>query len=230
MDYRYFNNIYPRRGRADFDERANRNWEYLKKGRNCAAHLLYLNLRTKHSKLEEEQEKFNIFLIWLILCLKRPWENNWKCPISDEFLKNEIGDILDETLKTYPDLPDSKTLRSHIKKEYFKLIVAWIPARPKLRKMIMALRKAFGFNELQLLQKIRWPKKPDFEPLKLLVPLSEQRYISRRDLMRKFGINKEHFDDLLARLIRVPLAEDYIKIKKFPNNSVWIIYTGPFFR
>lgn len=53
--------------------------------------------------------------------------------------------------------------------------------------------------------------------------MSSQRYYKKRDLMRKLRINKERYDLIL----KWAKDRDLIKLKEFPQRSVFIIWNEP---
>ena len=221
-----FERIFPEENSPDFLERLDWNLknlskETMEKDDYCAA-FLYFGYKKKEYKLiefsKEDRErglndKFHFFVLWLILCLKRPWQKNWKWSIDEED-KDKASDILDKFLEKFPYLPDLQTLRWHKKKERFKECVAEAMLLPMLSKLEEAFKACYG----EIFKKLKPALYPTvFEFVREIV--SEKYYI-KRDLYRKLRINVKDCDLLL----KWAKAKSLIKLKKLSNNSVLIIY------
>jgi len=218
--------VYPRKNSPGFIKHIDQTW------RNLENDYYIERLNQEFKPNRGKIDKLTIFYLWLFLCLERPWEKDGECSISEKVGEDtwiEIYDVLDKLPRDFPDLPDldPRTLRKYRKRWDFILIATWIAVDQKslikLGKAILRLgKKMKSFGEQ--LRKIgsknqgRWKLISKFiEFLKL------QKYVSKRDLMRKLGINKKDCDSLL----REAEKKGFVRIKQLPQNSIWIIYTGP---
>ena len=214
-----FEKAFPEENSPDFLERLawnlkNLSEETMEKNDYCAA-LLYYQLKTKGYKLE----KFFVFVLFIILCLKRPWQKNWKWSIHEKD-QQKVSDILKKFLEEFNDLPNAQTLRYHVKKEKFKEVVAQATLAPILSKLEEPFIDIFG----DLLKEL-WKRKLDLEsPFKFINEMSSQGCYQKRDLYKeKLRINKEHCDLLL----KWAEDRDLIKLEKFSQGSIFITWNEP---
>lgn len=217
-----FDKIFPKEGSPDFNKHVRQNWGNLNvekiEGKYCQAAILYQISKPKRNKLN----KFYIFILWLFLCLERPWEKNWKYSLSEKGGKDiwvKIDKILSNIPEDFSDTwyPDIQTIRKYMKEEDCK------------KKVVAVI---LGPNFIKFSKTLWWVlNKPVFKKLdrkrikylfKFMNILETQRIIRKWDLMRKFQADKGYFDFLLKKAEK----EKFIKIKKFPHNSAWIIYNG----
>lgn len=211
-----FERAFPEESSPDFLERVAWNLknlleERMEKDDYCAA-FLYSGLKKKEYKLD----KFYFFVLWLIFCLERPWKKNWKLSLGKEEL-DKASDILEKFLGKFPDLPDPQILRWY-RKKFKEYIAEAIFLLPMISKLEEPFKDIFGelFREL-------WKRNLGLEiTFKFIEEISSQRYYRKRDLMRKLRINKEQCDLLL----KWAKDRDLIKLKEFPQGSVWITYNG----
>jgi ribosomal protein S25 len=227
---RQMDKAYPKENSPGFTERVKLVWQNLDD--DYYIEKLSQEFKPNRGKIN----KLTLFYLWLILCFQQPWEKDEKCRLSEKRLDSLSGsqeaankDIwgkinnIFEQQKDFLNYPEMRTLRNYMKREDFMLIAAWIAVdqKPliKLGKTIIRLKNKMRSNWKQF-------KKIDFKRWKLISKfikfLKSQKYISKRDLMRKLGINKKDCDSLL----REAESRGFIKVKKYSNNSVWIIYTG----
>lgn len=216
---------YPQESSPDFYDRIYQNWQNLKKGRikgkDCYASMLYRELKPKRGKIR----KFAAFVMYLILCLERPWEKEWKLSLSIQNFKsmeNKINKILKKIPEDFPDLPDPKTLRRFKGKKLFKWKVHGIAEIAENPEIFKKLNQLITFI-------LRWKplkeplKKIDFEYWNILVYLHSQRHTTKRDLYKKLRINSQRCNSILKKAEK----QGFIKIKKHLHESVWITWIGP---
>ena len=211
-----FDRAFPKKESKNFLERAAQNWKNLMEERiekeDYYAAILYFQLKTKKYKLD----KFYVFILWLILCVKRPWEKGWKFSLSEKDL-NEISSLLEKIIKDFPELPDLPTLRKYWRREKFKEDVALTTLVPMLSKLKEPFKDCFE----EILKNL----KPNLWEIvfKFIDEISSQRYYTKRDLMRKLRISKDQFDLIL----KWAEDRDLIKHEKFPQGSVFITWNEP---
>lgn len=223
-------NAYPRESSPDFYDRIHLNWQNLKKdrikGMDCYASMLYREFKPKRGKIE----KFTAFVMYLYLCLKRPWEKGWRLSFSEkqnEDIWAKICRILEKISEDFPSYPEPRTLRKFKRKRLFKWKVhgiAEISENPevfkKLNQIIAFILRWKPFEE----PSIRKPlKKIDFEYRNILIYLYSQRHTTKRDLYRKFRISNKKCTQYLKKAEK----EGFIKTKQYLHKSVWITWTGP---
>ena len=227
---RQMDKAYPKENSPGFTERVKLVWQNLDDD-------YYIEKLSREFKPNRGKiNKLTLFYLWLFLCIERPWEKERKYILDEKQGKNiynKFYDISDKLGVDFPDAPNPNTLKKHLKRENFDQTVSWIAIDPKelvakLGKVFIKLEKKislFQKNVLRIGQK--YFKKIDFEYAKLFYKslkfIELKKHISKRDLMRKLGINKKDCDSLLREAERQGL----VRIKQFPQNSVWIIYTGP---
>jgi len=174
--------------------------------------------------------KATIFYLWLLLCIERPWESGW------EYFLNEKGwekfwtkacKIVDKLPENSVDYIDILTIKKHRKRENFDRIVSWAAIDPKIfNKVVRPLaKKVFKVNEVMKLL-ARSLKKIGDRRTELVIKFNKlvkaEKYIRKRDLMRKLSINSAMCDSLLKQAEN----RNFATAKKFSQNSTWIIYTG----
>jgi len=223
-----FERIFPEENSPDFLERLDWNLknlseETMEKDDYCAA-FLYFGYKKKEYKLIEFSkedlerglnDKFHFFVLWLILCFKRPWQQNRKWSVDKKDL-DKAFDILVKFLEKFPDLPDLQTLKWHINKERLKECVAEAMLLPMLSKLEETFKACYG----EIFKKL----KPALYPtvFKFVREIISEKYYIKRDLYRKLRINEKDCDLLLK------WAKDrgLIKLNEYPQRSVWITYIG----
>ena len=218
--------FYPKEDK-DFHKRIRREWKHLKdgktEGKDCTASVLFLHLKTRR----REPIKHTVLVLWLYLCIDRPWEKNWQYS-----LRKKVHDRIRERLKKSGTGSkfNIETLKKHISKKSFRGIVIapiqfnqimenFIPARDQFMEKVKRLDQ----NE-----SVEWPRIFTKEHADFIhsIPrvhdyIRSQKFMGRRDLMRKFKINKAQCDLILETL------RDDIKIKEWPTGSIGIWYRGP---
>lgn len=232
---------FPKKSSQNFLNQVRQNWQNLERGevnkKGNAALRLYNEFRPAKGRID----KFTIFSLWLYLCLNRPWERNWKVIISDyykgkariskrdnETQKNwiKLDEILDQLEIGFPDYPQIHTLRRYTKRKDFKNVITWTAADPGVSVVIgkMFIEGAKAFERMAEGSK---DKHIDYKSLKLNFKFANyvrsQKHVKKRDLMRKLMINKKECDLLLTEAVN----QNFIKLKEFSQNTVWITYTGP---
>lgn len=247
MDLTRIERMFPKTDTPGFIENATREWHNLLKGitegRCTIASRLRDSLKPKRGKLKE----YTVFVVWLILCLERPWERPdfmkltlnhwiedgqnkvWRFNLTEkhgENIWNRIGGIL-ARIDAYPYNFQLRTLRNHLKKSKLKSVVISQLIDPNIFYGFGEPFKKFGKSVRSMAEAMRQLIRPDLiRSARLLEYLKKQKHVSKRDLMRKFGINKTRCDYLLEYILSED--ENYIKILDgLPDNSVWIVYTGP---
>jgi hypothetical protein len=248
MDLTRIERMFPKTDAPSFLEHASREWHNLMKGitegRCTIVSRLRDSLKPKRGRLKE----YTVFVVWLILCLERPWERPafmkltlnhwiedgqnkaWQFNLTEEHgenIWNRIDAILARFLDDYPTSFQLRTLRNQLKKSKLKSVVISQLIDPNIFYGFGAPFKKFGKSIRSLAEAMSPLFKSDLiQAARLFEYLKEQKHISKRDLMRKFGINKARCDYLLNYILSED--ESYLKILDgFPNHSVWIVYTGP---
>ena len=153
----------------------------------------------------------------------------WRFNLTEEHgenIWNRIDTILARVLDDYPTNFQLRTLRNHLKKSKLKSVVISQFIDPNL---FYGLREAFnkiGKSVRSMAEAMSLLFRPDLiQAARLFEYLKEQKHIRKRDLMRKFGINKSRCDYLLEYILSED--ESFLKILDgLPDNSVWILYTG----
>lgn len=220
MNYenKFFSRFYPAKNSAKFENLARENWLNFQNmkiaGNNSAAVWLFLSLGSKHFKV-------TVFAAWLILCLKRPWQNmplntlndfikikGLHCAFSEKFLNKEVEPLFKKI--TGCQLPSLQTLRVLMSKRQFQKNALNLPITKdaKLYKLMRVLSQVFRNMK---------------GPFKLFIFIKDEKYVTKSELMRKFGLRKKQCDRWLQRLV----DEDLVRIKKYPNRRTFIVYTGP---
>ena len=247
MDLTRIERMFPKTDAPGFIEHASREWHNLMKGitegRCTIVSRLRDSLKPKRGRLKE----YTVFVVWLILCLERPWERPafmkltlnhwiedgqnkaWQFNLTEEHgenIWNRIDAILARFLDDYPTSFQLRTLRNQLKKSKLKSVVISQLIDPNIFYGFGAPFKKFGTSIRSLAESMRQLIRPDLiQSARLLEYLKKQKHVSKRDLMRKFGINKTRCEYLLEYILSED--ESYIKILDgFTNNSVWIVYTG----
>jgi ribosomal protein S25 len=241
------NRAYPKESSRDFYARIRQNWVNLKAdkvmGPDCYASRLHQEL-----KLEQKQGrpgKFTAFIIYLCLCLERPWENEWPTmSFSERRIGNEkniwdkIDDILSRIPERFPPLDhlDPRVLRKYVKRKGFKLIVSWIaidqkPFYKPARKFLLRLEKKWRSVGEQISEKLKdlnssrigYLVSEDPKFLDAIWHLNSQRSITKRDLYRKLRISVSRCDSILKEAEEKGL----VRIIERWHKSARITYTGP---
>jgi hypothetical protein len=215
--------VYPKQSSPDFLERVHQNWQNLNGGFNKKDNDL-LRLYHKFKPVRGKINKETIFYLWLFLCIYRPWEKGWQIIFSERRdngnIWNKIYSVTDQLKKDFPLGPEVRTLRKHTRRKDFKFIITSLAVNPDI---FIGITKIFekiaeGFNRSFTIKQI------DYNNLKLNFKFANyirsQRHVKKRDLMRKLGINKRDCDLLLDEAV----SQNFIKLKKFSHNSIWIIY------
>lgn len=205
---------------------------------------LFRHLKPKRGKID----KFTIFIIWLLLCLERPWERlefmnmsmldftedglakAWRFNLTEksgENIWNRIDKLLDDILEDYFINLQLRTLRQQLKKSRLKSMIFSLLIEPNLYRSLGESFSEFEKSLAPLTEAMSKLGRSDlFHAASIMEYLKEQKYINKRDLMRKFRINKTRCDCLLEYILSED--ESYLNIiDGLANNSVWIVYTGP---
>ena len=241
--------VFPKTDSPGFIKHAVKEWSNLQGGKHEGQFTMSSQLRNRlKQKRGRLINKFTIFIVWIILCLERPWENQefkqlsikdiiedgqikaWRFNLTEksgENIWNRIDKILNQILDDYPDNFQLRTLRNHLNKGKLRsAIVAHFIGIEQFGVLGRALYEYL--NPIRLLAKsIGQLFTPEFiQAAQIFAYIKKEKYVKKRDLIRKFGITGERCDCLLNYL----KAEDmsYLKIlDSFPNKSVWIVYNGP---
>jgi hypothetical protein len=247
---------FPRREKRGFFERASQEWDNLIKRNTIGASTSVARLKVKLNPPRGKLSNFTVFTLWIILCLQRPWENPelsrlkindlirdgkrssgrvdrkryWHIMLSevrDNSIWDQVDEIISRVLKDYPDYPGLRTLKSHINRPNFIWSVISLAFNPIIIEEIVK-----SFSRVERLFRIppslvKRARKSDFiQAARLLDYVQNHKYARKRDLMRKFSINKARCDFLLDYILEVDAG--YLKIRdKLPDNSVLIVYSGP---
>lgn len=221
-DFVDFDRAFPKVDSEDFLKRAAQNWKNLVEETieedDYYLALLYFGLKTKGYKLSE----FNVLILWLILCFERPWQKNWRFSLSERKGKDiwiKIRKILVELPVDFSSYqyPDLRTLWSYIKKEKFKDHVIETTLIPMLSKLEEPFKAFFG-DLLKELKSDHW-----IAVFKFMDEMSSEGCYRGSDLMPKLRINKDQFDLIL----KWAEDRDLIKLKKYPQGTVFIIWNEP---
>ncbi len=214
LRYEDFEDPFPQEDSPDFMDRVSRNWENLRnndiESEDCYALILHKKFKPNRNKVN----KFYSFCLWLFLCLDRPWEKNWKLPISEKKY-DQIYSVLNVLADSYPDLPDIQTIRKRVKKENFEEIVAFLPFRP----MFMKIGETFRASKIYIQENF------PYKELKLLHRFHEliktERIITKREIMRRLKIERDYCEFLIKKAEE----ENIITLHQAPKNRLWIIYS-----
>lgn len=206
-----FDESFPKNSHPHFMKIASSNWEALQKENfesDAVTPWLFKYLKPRRGHFD----KMTVFFIFLLLCLKRPWENNWELSLSEKRGKDRsivrIYEILNQINISYPDLTEG--LNSRLKENDFQEnIESSIYGLPlsSLERVVRAGLKPIVINA--------------GIAFKLCDMISSKRFILKRDLQRKFWRNKKQLNTLLKNWEEV----GDIKQKKFPGGSTWICLT-----
>ncbi len=199
---------FPKKDDSDFYQKIGLNWKGLNKNEDCHAFWMYKRFQSRRNKIK----KFTAYNLYLVVCLKRPWENDWKISVNEKVI-GEVSIILNKFLDNYSELPDPQTLRKHTKKENFKDLISSIPFEPFLSRLS---------EVIQTIQRPLFPKsiaKKLMITFRLQEKLERERYIKKRDLLRAFQRHAEQVKFLLKNWEE----EGAIEEKKFSGGSTWII-------
>ena len=117
---------FPRKSSTDFLNQVSQNWqnlerrEFNKKGNSALR--LYREFKPPKGRINE----FTIFYLWLCLCLKRPWEKNWKITFSEkssETIWLEVDKVLEQLKISFPDNFQIQTLENIQKEKTLKALL-----------------------------------------------------------------------------------------------------------
>lgn len=221
-ELRAYSKTYPSPLKTRFFHYAIENWKNLVHdktfGGNYWAALLHKQLSgTKHEPL-----KTTSFFLWLTICIQRPWENKWQLEANSRLIE-DISNIIIKFSKIPLIPPDVSTLRRHITKEDFIVVIKLLPAltqefRNKWSILFKKLQKQLllPINEFKTFENI------DIEFLKFAFYIKEKKFVHKSELLRRFHIKKEHRDLLLNKLKNEPLTKDLFKVTSYS----WVIYKG----
>ncbi|MDW7759455.1 MAG: hypothetical protein SCM96_02325 [Acidobacteriota bacterium] len=205
--------VYPKQGEKGFYEKAARAWVGLANDEG-PAFWLFSHIKPRRNKID----RFNAFVLYLALCLKRPWERNgggsWSAFSSisgNDDLLWQITSILERVSDDFPDLPDSQFLKRHSKKSAFKESVAEVTLG------------ALPFQTGAAIQKLLAPQISKVESKKIGVAIRLARRIKegrvkKRDLLREFSGDKKQVGLLLERWEKA----GSIKQEKFIGGATWV--------
>ncbi len=234
---------YPRTTDPAFGRKASQNWRNLKNERlgrgNNTALLLWRGL---------EAEKIDAFVIWLALCIERPFEgirkpkvhqitfkrlksldNQWKLELGHSQSYLESVTLL-RRLKTQSILmkdiegtPPLHSLKRHLGEGFAKLVYHTL-LNQKTRD---ALSRLSGIVKLALT-----PLEIEFdasfvEALRLIDFVTSRKRVTRRHIMRRFGIPRSRCDQLLQRAMGFFDFKEHVQFQKTFGKAEWIIYSGP---
>lgn len=204
---------FPKKDEAGFYEKASQTWKGLLYDEG-PAFWLFSHIKPRRNKID----RFNAFVLYLALCLKRPWERNgggsWNTFSSisgNDDLLWQITSILERVSDDFPDLPDSQFLKRHSKKNAFKESVAEVTLG------------ALPFQAGAAIQKLLAPQISKVESKKIGVAVRLARRIKegrvkKRDLLREFSGDKKQVGLLLERWEKA----GSIKQEKFIGGATWV--------
>jgi len=200
---------FPKKDDSDFYQKIGLNWKEFDENKDCPAFWVYKKFQPRRNKLK----KLNAFFLYLVLCLKRPWENDWKISVNGKMI-DKASEILEKfrDRRSYQP-PDPQTLMKHIKKENFKDLVSSIPFEPVLSQLS---------ETIQTIQRPLFPKsivKKLMIAFRLHEKLERKRCIKKRGLLRASQRDTEQVKFLLKKW----KEEAAIEEKKFSGGSTWII-------
>lgn len=229
----FWDTAYPKQSSKDFLNRVSQNWQNLEKGefnkKGNAALRLYHEFKPAKGRINE----LTMFYLWLYLCLNRPWERNWKTIFSDkrhEKIMTKIDGVLSQLEITDKPSLQIQTLRKHTNRKDFKSVIAWAAVDPGISAVIgkIFIEGAKAFRKIgEGMAEALKNKHIDWKSLKLNFKfanyISSQKYVKKRDLMRKLAINKKLCELLLTEAVN----QNFIKLQEFSQKTVWITYAGP---
>jgi hypothetical protein len=138
--------------------------------------------------------RFYIFLLWLCLCIDRPWKKGWRLSIKENLLI-EAGNLLDKFISNSQDIfPDLSTLRKRLgqKNARDKIINAALGPEQEKFRLIMT-HFSFSLAKLGNAQQRR-----NLRIRMWFIWLTRKDPIRKRYLMRKLRINKNEMDGLIV--------------------------------
>ncbi len=205
---------FPRPGTLAFKTALALNWKETQldlKGKSTSS-LLWTAFRRHNNG----PERFGIFVLWICLCIDRPWEKGWRFRVSEKLLSQAEDIILKFKLEGCRDLPDPSTVWKRL-------------SRADAKKKIMDA--AIGLPGESVLDLLRWsspnlalPAFPTWRQVfgqkrvrdtARFVWLTRQP-ISKRDLMRRLRLTSSEVDSLIK------WAGPRLKLEDRGRGSVWI--------
>jgi len=221
---------FPKKSSTDFLERVHQNWQNLEKAELNKKDNIALRLYHEFKSDKGRINKFTIFYLWLYLCLNRPWKRNLKITFSERRGKNiliKVDGVLEQLKIRFPNNIQIQTLRKYTNRKDFKSIIVWTVAADPGISVVIGKIFIEGAKALEKIAEAFKNKHIDYKSLeinfKFAAYIRSQKYIKKRDLMRKLGINKEKCDLLLTEAE----SQDFIKTIRCPHNSIWIIHNNP---
>ena len=111
---------FPLPGTPTFVNSLNENWSDVINGKTNGKSFSSFLARSFKSK-KNRPDRFYIFVLWLCLCIDRPWNKEWRFLITDNRERtgvlNKAQDLLEKYNIPASDLPDPSTLRKRLRQE-----------------------------------------------------------------------------------------------------------------
>ena len=203
---------FPRASTRDFKSVLQENWADTA-GKNTKGKSYSSFLAKRFRPKRNSPDRFYIFLLWLCLCIDRPWNKRWKFSITKKLL-DEVWEILDRSgILNSPDfptrVPDPSTFQKRLGQPDAKIKIISVSLDPELQNLGLALyhvSEAWHFSE---------PQKRALRIKSRYVGLVKKP-INKRDLMRKLRINKTEMDQLIE------WSADSVRVQDRGHGSIWV--------